>query len=265
MTKLLWGKIGERYFESGVDRGVLYVNGLGVVWNGLKSVKESPQGGGPKPFYLDGIKYLNIAESEEFQATIDAFSAPDEFGACDGSKTLYAGLIATQQPRKSFGMTYRTKVGNDVSGLDLGYKIHIVYGALAGPSSRDRTSLGGSTDPISLSWPITTVPPVVDGIRPTAHFVVDSRTSRPLHLNKLEDILYGTSLTNPRLPPALELVDIFSHSPITIVDNGDMSFTATGNSVDITTPDVDTFRINHPAMIDNGDGTFIIETGVSDG
>jgi len=210
MTKLLWGKIGERYFESGVDRGVLYVNGLGVAWNGLKSIQESSQGGGPKPFYLDGIKYLNISETEEFEATIEAFSAPAEFGVCDGAKTLYAGLTATQQPRKPFSLSYRTKVGNDISGLDLGYKIHLVYGALAGPSSRDRTSLGGSTDPISLSWSITTTPPVMSGIRPTAHLVIDSRTTPKGLLKYIEDILYGTSLSEPRMPLVTELLTLFS-------------------------------------------------------
>lgn len=265
MTKLLWGKVGDRYFESGVDRGVLFINSLGVAWNGLKSVRESAQGGSPKAFYIDGVKYLNISEAEEFQATIDAFSAPDEFSVCDGSKTLYAGLSATHQPRKTFGLSYRTKIGNDISGLDLGYKIHIVYNALAGPSSRDRTSLGGSTDPISLSWPITTTPPIVEKIRPTAHFIIDSRTSRGLHLDLIENILYGTDLTNPRLPLAVELVDIFSHSSIEIIDNGNLTFTAIGSSNDVSMIDADTFRLSHPAVTDNGDGTFSMETGVTDG
>jgi len=210
MTKLQWGAAGQRFYESGVDRGVLFVDNFGYAWNGLKAVKEDSSGGSPKPLYLDGIKYLNIAEAEEFTATIDAFSAPAEFGPCDGSLNMYAGLIATHQPRKPFGLSYRTKLGNDIDGLDHGYKIHLVYGALAGPSSRDRTSLGDSTDPISLSWPITTTPPVVSGIRPTAHLIIDSSTIDPYKLQTIEDLLYGTDLTASRLPTLAELIMIFA-------------------------------------------------------
>lgn len=214
MSRLVWGAAGQRFYEAGTDRGVLFVDNLGVVWNGLKSVTEAPSGGSPKPLYIDGIKYLNLAEAEEFQATLEAFSSPAEFALCDGEMSVYAGLSVTQQPRKSFGLSYRTRVGNDIDDLDYGYKIHIVYNALAAPAQRDRTTLGSTSDPLSLSWSITTTPPIVDGFRPTAHLVIDSRTSPPQALSALEDILYGTNETVSRLPSIQEVIDIFT-APVT--------------------------------------------------
>lgn len=210
MTKIIWGAAGERTFEAGIDRGVLYVSGLaGVAWNGLKSVKESPSGGGPQPFYLDGMKYANVAAAEEFNASLEAFSSPPEFSSCDGSKQLAAGLFATQQPRIPFGLSYRTRVGNDLSGMEAGYKIHLVYNALAAAAGRDNSSVGASVDPMGLSWDISTRPPLGSGYKPTAHFVIDSRATPPDVLEHVEDIFYGTSVATPSMPTQSELVEIF--------------------------------------------------------
>ena len=152
MTKLVWGAEGKRFYEYGVDRGVLYIPGsAGVAWNGLKAVKESPTGGEPQPFYLDGLKYSNVATAEEFNATLEAFSSPPEFAICDGSVQLAAGLFATQQPRRSFGLSYRTRVGTDLNGL-VGHKIHLVYFALAAAAGGDNNSTTSSIDPMGLSW-----------------------------------------------------------------------------------------------------------------
>lgn len=210
MTKLSWGDVGQRFYEAGVDRGVLYLpNSPGVAWNGLRSVKESPSGGAPTPFYQDGIKYLNIAQKEEFEATIEAFSSPYEFGECDGTRSLSAGLFATQQPRKSFNLSYRTMVGNDLEGLDYGYKIHLVYNALASPSGKSNSSIGNSSDPTALAWDITTTPPRIFGYNPTAHFIIDSRSTPKYILDLIERQLYGSDVSVPTIPTAQDLVDLF--------------------------------------------------------
>jgi len=255
MSRLVWGTVGQRFYEAGADRGVLFMDGLGVSWNGLKTVTESPTGGEPKPFYLDGIKYLNLSESEEFEGTIEAFSAPVEFSACDGELSLYAGLSITQQPRKSFGLSYRTLVGNDVSALDFGYKIHIVYNALAQPSQRARATVSSAIDPLSLSWPFSTTPMDVALSRPTAHLVIDSRTTPSDKLIAVEDILYGTDVTISRLPLPEELITIFSSedSDLIFTDMGDGTFTGTGSGI---TTDGDTFSVSDDSITDNGDGTY---------
>lgn len=211
MARLNWGMPGERYYETGIDRGVLYVGASnGVAWTGLTSVSEAPTGADPQPFYIDGVKYLNLASREEFVATINAFSSPSEFGPCDGTKAIQNGLFVTQQPRIPFGLSYRTKLGNDVDGPDHAYKIHLVYNALAGPSSRSNDSIGDSPDPISFGWSITTLPPAITGFKPTAHMVVDSRFTAPFTLKLLEDLLYGSDSLAPRLPQPNELVTFFN-------------------------------------------------------
>jgi hypothetical protein len=210
MSRLAWGAPTERFFETGVDRGVLYVGvSAGVPWNGLVSVSESPTGGEPKPAYIDGYKFRNIASSEEFEATIEAFAAPKEFAPCDGSVSIQNGLIATQQPRRSFGLSYRTKVGNAVDGSDHAYKIHLVYNALAAPAQRTNTTLTDSNGLNSLSWGLTTLPPSVTGYKPTAHWVIDSRDAPIGLLNAIEDILYGTDAAAPRMPLVGELINVF--------------------------------------------------------
>lgn len=214
MARLNWTAIGERFYETGVDRGVLYVgNNPGVAWTGLTSVSESPTGGEAKAYYFDGVKYLNISSSEEFEATINAFASPPEFAQCEGVVSVAFGLFVAQQSRKSFGFSYRTKIGNDLDGLDHAYKIHLVYNALAAPSSQDNTTIGESTEPIGKSWAITTLPPSITGYKPTAHFVIDSRKTPPNLLSTLEDILYGSESAAPRLPSAQELLDLFTGLP----------------------------------------------------
>lgn len=212
MTRLVWGLPGERFYETGIDRGSLYLMGSepGVAWNGLTAVKENPSGGQPKPFYIEGQKYINLSGVEEFEATIEAFSSPKEFGVCDGTAQLLKGLYATQQPRRSFGLSYRTRVGNDIQGVDHGYKLHLVYGALAAPSGVTYGTISDTNDPTTFSWSITTLPPIVPGYKPTAHFVIDSREADISALTELEDVLYGTNLTPPRLPTIEELFAIFA-------------------------------------------------------
>lgn len=209
MTRLSWGDPGQRFYETGVDRGVLYIDGIGYAWSGLTAVSEAPTGGESKPRYLDGFKYANVSAAEEFAATIQAFSAPREFGPCDGSVELYNGLIATQQPRRPFDFSYRTKIGNDTDGVDHGYKIHLVYNALAAASSRSNTSLGQNNEPQSLSWSITTMPPRVQGLKPTAHYVIDSRSTHPDLLESFDTWLYGNENTVPSMPPVMELIAAF--------------------------------------------------------
>ena len=212
MTRLEWGTSGERFFESGIDRGVLYLqNETGVPWNGLTAVSEAPSGGEPKPYYIDGFKYLNVASAEEYEADISAFSSPPEFGVCDGTVSISNGLFAAQQPRQSFGLSYRTLVGNDTEGLEHAYKIHLIYNALAAPSSRDNNTTGDSAEPMGLSWSITTMSPMIKGIRPTAHMVIDSRLTPPGYLAEIESILYGSESTSSRQPDISELIDIFSN------------------------------------------------------
>jgi len=209
--KLTWDDRGARIFEIGLDRGVLYLDSVpGVAWAGLISVTENIQGGEPRPYYIDGEKYLNLLTAEEFAATIETFSVPDEFAPCDGNTSIHNGLIATQQPRSSFGLCYRTLVGNDIKGPDFAYKIHLVYNALAAPTSRAYATIGGATDPVKLSWSITTKPPGITGFRPTAHLVIDSRTTDPEVLSDVEDLLYGTDSTDASLPTPDDLIALFT-------------------------------------------------------
>lgn len=267
MTKIVWGATGARGFEAGVDRGVLFAPQApaGVAWNGLLSVKEAPSGGEPTPYYMDGIKFLQVATGEEFNATIDALSSPAEFALCDGTANIFAGLFITQQPRKAFAFAYRTLIGNDVDAENYGYKIHLVWGAFAQPATRNNASLSDTSDPMDLSWDITTVPQVISGFRPSAHMIINSLLATTLHLSTLEDILYGTDFALSRMPSQQEVVDIFAGATMTVTDNGDGTFTAVGTDTDVSNPTADTFRIYHPAVTDNGDGTFTVTTGVDDG
>lgn len=222
MSRLIWGAIGERLYEIGVDRGVLYIdNEPGVAWNGLVSVSEDIDGGEAKPYYIDGVKYLNRSAPEEFQATIEAYTYPEEFSRCDGTAALSTnGLFATQQARKSFGFAYRSLVGNDVHGTDFGYKIHLVYGALATPSSQEHMTMNDSMDPFNFSWTITTKAPRLGGHKPTAHFVIESRKTPAPLLAQIEDVLYGTDVDAPRLPPLVELIYLFESYDTTMFDAG---------------------------------------------
>ena len=235
MARLNWGASGARRFENGVDRGVLYpISAIGVPWNGLIAVEESPQGGQPKPYYLDGIKYLNMSTREEFEARITAFSSPPEFDMSRGVRSLQNGLFATQQRRVGFGFSYRTMIGSDL-GPSVGYKLHLVYNALASPSSRSNKTLGADVDPTTYNWQVTTVPPEVSGVMPTAHFVIDSRYTPRGLLAAVEDILYGTPDLDPRLPAGSELIAMFqSEGPLVRTNYfTNPSFRATNGTVEV--------------------------------
>lgn len=243
MTKLSWGTPGERLYENGVDRGVLYVDDQGYAWNGLLSVEEKSSGGEVEDVFLDGVKYAEAVSVENFEGTIEALSSPPAFVDCDGSGAVIPGLYATHQRRKYFGMSYRTMVGNDVDGQNHGYKIHILYNVRAGDSDRRNETIN-SNDPIAFSWPITAVPVQHSGIRPTAHFVIDSNEIAPDILAILENTLYGTSTEDPYLPSFDDLVALIATGPtFSVVDNGDGTFDITGASgmftvIDATTIDV---------------------------
>lgn len=250
MARIAWDTTGSRYFEAGVERGVLYVgNTSGVPWTGLISVEETPTRGEIKSYYIDGIKYLNIATRDEFGATIRAYTYPTEFSQCDGTSRIRAGLFFGQQARQSFGFCYRTAVGNDTEGTTHGYKLHLIYNALAMPSSRSASSYSDTVEATEFSWEITTKSRPVSGTAPTAHVVIDSRYTHPLTMAAYEDILYGSASTVPRLPTPEELVTIFD-IPVEweVIDNADGTIHISGpdSEVDIVAPGF--VELDHPSV-----------------
>lgn len=204
--KLVWDETGKRFYETGVKMGVLYPQDAegkypkGVAWNGLISVTESPSGAEPTPLYADDIKYLNLVSAEEFGATIEAYTYPVEFAACNGEAELTLGVNLGQQKRTPFGLCYRTVLGNDTEGEGHGYKIHIVYGATAAPSEKAYSSINDSPEAMTMSWELTTTPVNVTGFKPTASIVIDSTKVTPENLKKIEDALYGSSSAEAHLP-----------------------------------------------------------------
>ena len=214
MAKLVWDATGERKYETGVRNGVLYVMGeggtypKGVAWNGLTAVTESPSGAEATALYADDTKYLNLISAEEFGATIEAYTYPDEFAECDGSATLAAGVTIGQQPRKTFGMSYRTVYGNDVDNESYGYKLHLIYGAVAAPSEKAYATINDSPEAITFSWEIKTTPVNVTGHKPTALLTIDSTKVDAAKLKKIEDILYGTEEVEARMPLPDEIIQI---------------------------------------------------------
>ena len=205
MSKLVWDETGKRFYETGVKQGVLYVKDKGaytngVAWNGLTAVTESPSGAEATPLYADDIKYLNLMSNEEFGATIEAYTYPEEFAVCDGSASIATGVYIGQQSRKTFGLCYRTVVGNDEVGNDLGYKLHLIYGALAAPSEKAYASVNDSPEAVTFSWEVTTTPESVTGHKPTACITIDSTKADKTKLEALEAILYGSEDAEPRLP-----------------------------------------------------------------
>ena len=205
MSKLVWDQTGERLYETGVKQGVLYVQDKGaypkgVAWNGITAVTESPSGAEANPLYADDIKYLNLMSTEEFGATIEAYMYPDEFMECDGSAELAEGVYLGQQKRKTFGLCYRTTIGNDVDSNDHGYKLHLIYGAQAAPSEKAYASFNDSPEAITFSWELTTTPVNVTGFKPTACVTIDSTKVDAAKLKALEDVLYGTESEEARLP-----------------------------------------------------------------
>lgn len=216
MSKLVWDKTGERLYETGVKQGVLYLLGStgtytkGVAWNGLTNVTESPSGAEATPLYADDIKYLNLMSTEELGGTIEAYTYPDEFAECDGSASLADGVYIGQQARKTFGFCYRTTLGNDVDNNNYGYKLHLVYGALASPSEKAYSTINDSPEAITFSWEFSTTPVNVTGHKPTASITIDSTKVDAAKLAELETILYGDTEAEARLPLPDEVAEIFA-------------------------------------------------------
>lgn len=223
MSKIVWDKTGERFYETGVDHAVLYpidAEGLyngGVAWNGITAINESPSGAEPNNLYADNIKYLVLVGAEDFGLTIEAYTYPDEWEQCDGSAEIAPGVLAGQQNRKIFGLSYRTKLGNDVDGQDHGYKLHLVYGGLASPSERGYQAVNDSPEPINPSWEVTTTPVDVPGFKPTARLIITSTKADPAKLAALETILYGSEEAEPRLPLPEEVIELLKADAVTVV------------------------------------------------
>ncbi len=213
MSKLVWDATGERYYETGVKMGVLYVQNAnaypkGVVWNGLTAITESPSGAEATPLYADDTKYLNLMSNEDFGATIEAYTYPDEFAECDGSASLATGVYIGQQARKTFGLCYRTTLGNDTEINDYGYKLHLIYGALAAPSEKAYTTINDSPEAITFSWEVSTTPVNVTGHKPTSCVTIDSTKVDAEKLAALEAVLYGSETEEARLPLPDEIATI---------------------------------------------------------
>lgn len=257
MTALAWDQVGERRYETGVDRGVLYLpDGSAVVWNGLTSISEETNQE-TKSYYLDGVKYLEYRTPNDFKGKIQAFTYPDELEELIGLAEFSPGVFVHDQPEKPFNLAYRTLIGNDVDGLDHGYKLHILYNVLASPSGRQFPSVNASSAPMVFEWDISAVPPIVMGIRPTAHVSFNSRLMDPELLQFIENTLYGTAVAEPSLPAMIDLFDLIAGYILTIIDNGDGTWTASGlevtltggggfdiTDVDVTYLDEDTFQVD---------------------
>ena len=216
MSKIVWDAVGEHTFETGVRNGVLYLKNTegvydtGVAWNGLTSVSESPEGAEATDLYADDIKYLTLMSAENFKATIEAYTYPVEFEECDGSATIAKGVVIGQQPRKPFGLCYRTAIGNDTDGNEHGYKLHIVYGCQASPSEKQYSTINDSPEAITFSWEVNTTPVNVNGKKPTATLIIDSTKVDKAKLTALEDILYGSESVEPRLPLPDEIATLMT-------------------------------------------------------
>lgn len=216
MTMLAWNGVGEQLFLDGLDRGVLYPHGRPASpWNGLISVDETSAGGEATEYHYDGVKYLDLVSSEDFQATLTAFYSPRAFDECDGTRQIVPGLMITNQPRVPFDLSYRTQVGNDIDGQDHAYEIHLVWNAMASPTTRSRRTRGDSVDPTNLSWTINTAPPESKIFKPTAHLIVKSMDSDPRGLENLENHLYGSDIQDPYMPTQDEVVLLLSDVPVT--------------------------------------------------
>lgn len=247
MAVLTWDDIGERVYQIGIDRGVLYLHdGTVVPWNGLTEVEEGSNAE-LKSFWLDGVKFLENMTPGDFQGKLKAFTYPDELDSVVGIAHVAPGLEYYEQPPKSFNLSYRTRVGNDIEGIKYGYKIHILYNVLANPEAMAFHTLSeDAVQPIEFAWTLTGTPPKIPKLRPTVHISIDSRTTSPELLKLLEDILYGTATTDPSLPPITEIGEIFGYrGGLLIIDHGDGSWSAVDESdTYITMTDSTTFEID---------------------
>lgn len=215
MSRLEWDGIGNRLYETGVDHGVLYPQRdgkypLGVAWDGLVSVTENPSGAEDNAIYADNIKYLNLKSAEEYGATIECYTYPDEWAECDGTKEMAKGVMLGQQSRNTFGFSYRSRIGNDTEGDSHGYKLHLIYGCSAAPSEKAHNTVNESPEATTFSYDVSTTPVPVEGYRPVASITIDSTKTDPDKLADLEDVLYGTDSKEARLPLPEEIKEIFS-------------------------------------------------------
>ena len=215
MSKLVWDQIGERVYETGVRNGVLYpmegsAYGAGEAWNGLTAVNESPSGAEPTALYANDSKYVTMMSAEEFGGTIEAYTYPDGFAACNGEAALAEGVFIGQQTRKAFGLSYRTTIGNDTLGTDYGYKLHLVYGAMVSPSEKNNATINESPEAGTMSWEFSTTPVTVAGYKPTAHIYFDSTKVAKEKLEALEAMLYGSDDVEPKLPTPEEVIALMS-------------------------------------------------------
>lgn len=266
MSKIVWDQVGERLYETGVQKGVLYpiqAGGkytLGVAWNGLVGVSESPSGAEASPIYADDIKYLDLMSAEEFGATIEAYTYPDAFGICDGSAEIGIGINIGQQDRKSFGLCYRTAIGNDIEGSSYGYKLHLIYGAKAAPSEKGYKTVNDSPEAITFSWAVTTTPVEISGFKPTASLTIDSTKVDAAKLAALELIIYGAVGVEPRLPLPNEIVDIFAAAaPIALALVTSVP-AADATAVDVAGSVVLTFNnkiYEESIIVTSGDGSIV--------
>ena len=266
--KLVWDDTGNRLYETGVEKGVLYPKQSdgsydgGVAWNGLVSVSESPSGAEATPLYADNVKYLNLMSTEEFGATIEAFTYPAEFEACDGSANIGVGVAIGQQTRSIFGLSYKTKLGNDVDGNDHGYKLHLIYGALAAPSAKAYETINETPEAITFSWEISTTPVEVEGFKPTATVVINSTKVDADKLATLEDILYGTADVDPRMPLPNELLALFA---ATIEDLAMDTIVPADDATDIAVDSTIVMTFNNAIqeeaiVVTDADGTIVAGT-----
>jgi len=291
MSTLIWDRVGEKAYESGVDHGVLYVQGhSGVPWNGLTGLSEKPSGASANAIYADDKKYLNLISPENFGASLQAYTYPKLFEECDGSANIGRGLLVAQQPRKTFGFSYRTLMGNDIEGLSLGYKIHLVYGCLASPSEKARSTINDTPSAMVLNWELTTTPVPVPGKGTTSHLTIVSTEANVFALKFIEEILYGTPTTDPRLPTPAELMAIvslpwpepepeFPEEPevpeepeepeepeipvgdIFVTDDGDDLYTIEGTSTSVKMITEDVYEISSQTVTKIDEDTYEITSG----
>lgn len=265
-TKIVWDATGRRLYEAGVDRGVLYVKDKpGVPWNGLISVDENPTGGEAVPYYYDGFKYANPSALEEWEADLEAFTYPEEFGYCDGTESMANGLFITQQRRNSFGLSYRTLIGNDIEGVSHGYRIHIVYDVQAEPTQRSYSTIDDDAEASTFNWHLTARPRKFQdpafGVKFGAHLILDSTKIYPWTMRAVEEVLYGIDSVDPVLPSPQELLAIFENNTLLhVIDNGDGTWTAVGPESAIKMVSADEFTIDWPSVTIVDDDTYTISS-----
>lgn len=267
MTAIIWDAVNERLYETGVDRGVLFLANAGIYdtgfgWNGLTKVTEKPSGASASPLYADNGKYLNLISAEDFGGTIEAFTYPMQFAQCDGTASPQTGVSVGQQTRKSFGFTYRTKLGNDVLASDFAYKLHLVYGALASPSERAYETINDSPSALAFSWDFSTTAVSVAGLKPSAILTIDSSKVSSANLLVLENALYGTASTTPRLPLPDEVIAMFAGAQ-TMVTPLAPTFVSTTGVITIPTVTGVVYRRADTNAIVTGTTTIAGTTGAS--